>query len=469
MAGRPAARGGGMLYGMIAFVIATVLFLGLFIWQFTENQRYAEEAQRARRDLRAIGAPDEYYRNEAAARRSTAVDVMRDDLQRLAVLTVGASDAVGKAVEQAVSRSLSEIAASTGGVINKGDTLLTALNKMHQAHVAQAREIEQLQADITELRAHNERLSSGVKLAQDEFQAQVAALQDELQRVQTEQAETLAAKDEQIAQLQAAADSGAEELNRLRVEQQRAQRVTEVEVARKDKQIADLQEKIALTRPEGFDPQQILKKADGQVLRSVPGSEILFLNIGSRDGVRPGLTFEIFSAFGERTDEEFRGKASVEVTAVTDTTAEARVTRQSPGRPIVEGDVAVNIAYERNRKPKFVVRGDFDLNYDGTIDWDGADRVHSIIREWGGQIVDRVDETTDFVVIGIGPEAPDAATRRQSNAIFDDLVAARQQELAQYREVIEQARTYYIPIVTQNQFLFLTGFAGREDVLTRGG
>ena len=119
-----------------------------------------------------------------------------------------------------------------------------------------------------------------------------------------------------------------------------------------------------------IDPYDILTKADGRVLRAIPGSDVIYINLGEKDRIKSGMTFEVFSPTGGR-QRDVRGKASVEVTAALETTAECRVTRAVRGQPIVEGDVVVNIAYERDRLPRFVVRGEFDLNYDGTVDFDG--------------------------------------------------------------------------------------------------
>ncbi len=469
MAGRPAARsGGGMLYGMITFVILTVVFLGLFIWQLTDNKRLADDAARAQRQVRETGSPTPYYANEATARGSgaTAVDVMNDDLASLASLVVGQPEAVYPAIEQESRRVLTE-AQNSGGVVLAGDTLLTALQKLHRAHRDQTARIKQLEDQLRSTNASNLTLAGGLDSARTEFSEQVEQLQGELSRIQEEGTEQLAAKDEQLTRASAASTAVEEELSRFRVDKQRADRRTEVEVARLERQIDDLQGKLGGLQPSGFDSSDILTKADGRVLRSIPGSEIIYLNIGSKDRVRPGLTFEIYSPYGERRDD-FRGKASVEVIGVTPDTAECRVKRVT-ANPIVENDVAVNIAYERNREPRFVIRGDFDLDYNGTIDWDGRDRVAAIIREWGGQVAEEVDESTDFVVIGLGPQVPDTSGRRQVTAVFEDLVKTRSAKLEAYQDTINTARTLYIPIVTQSQFLFLTGYAGQEDVLTASG
>ena len=123
------------------------------------------------------------------------------------------------------------------------------------------------------------------------------------------------------------------------------------------------------------------------------------------------------------------------------------------------GDPIVNIAYERSRKPRFVVRGSFDLDYDGQPDGDGTARVEALIREWGGQVMPELDETTDFVVIGTAPFAPEMPLGEVPTAVI--MAQADEQHLArtQFNELIDRARATYVPVITQSQFLFLTGYA----------
>jgi hypothetical protein len=123
----------------------------------------------------------------------------------------------------------------------------------------------------------------------------------------------------------------------------------------------------------------------------------------------------------------------------------------------VAGDIVVNIAFERNRKPKFVVRGDFDLNYDGKPDFDGSEQVTNMIRQWGGQVVDKLDESVDFVVIGLMPGAAPLG----AGAPATEVVRAQQQqkelEASAFKDLAGQAQRMYIPVITQNQFLYLIG------------
>ena len=230
--------------------------------------------------------------------------------------------------------------------------------------------------------------------------------------------------------------------------------------------IAALQRQVKDLKPATFDPNAILRKADGRILRAVPGSDVVYINLGAADKVKVGQGFEVYSQTGE-TPATLRGKASVEVVTLMEETAECRITRRSPNAPIVEGDIVVNIAYERGRQPKFVVRGEFDLNYDGQIDFDGIEQITAIIRQWGGQVVPDLDETVDVVVIGVAPSVPTFHRDERVSDVVRDQAAQKEAQLARFRNLVDQAGKMYIPVITQNQFLFLTGYAGDAHLAYR--
>ena len=253
-------------------------------------------------------------------------------------------------------------------------------------------------------------------------------------------------------------------MSRAKVAQQAADSNHEIEIHKLTERRKALEDQLAVYKG-GFDPYDILTKADGRVLRAIPGSDVVYINLGEKDRIKPGLTFEVFSPTVGGRRGDFRGKASVEVADVMDTTAECLVTRTVRGRPIVEGDIVVNIAYERNRLPKFVVRGEFDLDYDGQTDWNGVENVTAIVQAWGGQVVDQIDETTDFLVVGRGPQVPEFPAQQPVSDVIRDLADSRLGDLVEYQRDLEQARTLYVPVITQSQFLFLTGYSGQGPIL----
>lgn len=460
MAGRPAAaRGGsGMTFALIAFVVVSVASLGAFIWQLTLNKRLEDETARAQRTLREIGQPPSYYQEEAKARGSDASSILSGDFEAVAFLVAGKKEAVRPAIEEQTKALLTQIATETPKVVNENDTLLTAMQRQHSAYMEATRRITALEGELEQLRAEKQTLTDGVQQIRDKFEQEIASLKSEVDRQNQDKSDQLAQKDQQYAQQVAAHDALSEEFNRFKAEKLSSDTQASITLERMKKQVTDLNEKIAKSKTP-FNSKDILTKPDAKIVRAIPGSDIVYISLGRRDGIKPGFSFEVFSPEGERSDD-FRGKASIEVTYADERTSECRVLRSSYGRPIVEGDNVVNIAYEPNRKPKFVLRGEFDLDYDGIPDAEGAENVTAIIRAWGGQVVPELDETVDFVVVGRGPNVPSLAGDVPPSAVVKDQANTKAREWENFREVIERAKTLYIPVINQSQFLYLTGYSG---------
>lgn len=462
MAGRPAvARGGGLTgvhYGLIAFVIVSVLALAGFIFALTNLKRAQDEAADARRRLSTYGSPPGYYADEAANRNSTVFAVMQDELAKLAELVTGRPQAVWRTIEQDAARVRGEVARESAGAVKESDPLLGALTALHRALLQARQNSAALTRQVEDLQGQVQALREGVQAARDEYAAQVKELNDRVAQLEREKNEALQAKDRQLAELTAEATARAEEFNRERLAARERERDKDARLARLAAQVESLQKQIQELKPSLLDPGAILTKADGRIQRAIPGSDIVYISLGQQDHVKPGMGFEVFPQTPEPT-ATYRGKASIEVVAVMPQSSECRVRRTTPGRPIVEGDIVVNLAYERGRRPRFVVRGDFDLNYDGVIDFDGAEKVAGIIREWGGQVAAELDPTVDFVVVGVPPQVPEV-DQRQRTAVMDALAEQRSLEQSRFRKLIDEARALYIPVITQSQFLFLTGHAG---------
>ncbi len=466
MAGRPAAsRGGnGLLYGLIAFAVVSVLSLGAFIWQLTANKRLATAAEEAQRRLSQVGTPPAYYRDEATARGSSVVAVMNDDLKALATLTVGQADAVRPAIEEQVRKVLTQMSAAVPDVVKPGDPLLGVATQLFTALREGREQIAALERQVADLQKQLAEKTDALAAAQKQFADEIGRMKARIAQLEQDKSKQLAKKDQQLEELTKTNQTLQEQLNRYQVEETREDRETEITFERMRRQIRTLEAKLEELNPSGWSPEDILTKADGKILRAIPGSDIVYINLGRADRIKPGMTFEVFSPYSAGRGR-FRGKASIEVDTVMEQTAECRVRRRTPGKPIIEGDIVVNIAYERNRRPKFVVRGQFDLNYDGIADYDGAEKIKAIIRAWGGEVAEKLDETTDFVVIGTGPQVPQLRPGRPVSPVVADLAETRAAELQQFRDLIRQARDRFIPVITQNQFLFLTGYAGTGPVM----
>lgn len=234
------------------------------------------------------------------------------------------------------------------------------------------------------------------------------------------------------------------------------------QIKKKDAIIAQLQEKLGLQR---VDPATaIVRQADGQIIR-IPGSGICFINLGLGDQVTAGLTFEVYDKIegipqpgDPSTDEDLpAGKASIEVVRVSQTSSECRITHQAIGTTLSEGDLIVNLVYDRNTKYNFVVHGNFDLDQNGVATAQDAEIIKRLITQWGGTISDQINANTDFVVLGKEPVIPDKP-EDPNDALavknYEDALAAYER----YGDVSQEARSYRIPILNQNRFLYLVGY-----------
>jgi hypothetical protein len=469
MAGRPVTvRSGpsGATVGMIASLIIAVALLVMFILQLTSNKQLLDRALTAERVAEKYGRAPSYYEEEATNRKTGVFAVMEDDRRRVAQLVTGVPDAVGITIVEQSNQLLSDLAKGYEGSINPNDTLLTALKRFGDLFGRSQEEKTTLSAQVSSLQGEVESLTAQLNSQRTEFENTVAGLDKQMRGSEEDKIRQLQNKDDQLAALQDKLNSLEQQLQTLKREGLQAARLAEAEVQRLLTQIGDLQTQIQVLKPAAFDPNAILTKADGKVLRAIPGSDVVYISLGSTDKIKVGMGFEVYSQTRE-TPKGLRGKASLEVVTLMDDTAECRVMRADPAQPIIEGDYIVNIAYERGRLPKFVVMGDFDLNYDGNPDYDGRDKIISMIKQWGGQVVDDLDESVDYVVIGLGPQPPTFAPGQAVSDVVRDQAQQKALEQSKFHAVVERARSMFIPVITQNQFLFLTGYVGEEAFARR--
>jgi hypothetical protein len=473
MAGRPATvRGGGVSgaqIGLIVFAFISVAALGLFIFQLTQVKELQQRAETAEQRLQHIGQPSAplgtYYDNEATARGTASVfAVMTDDLGKVSQLVAGEPGLIAKVLVQQSNELLGQVAKNQSQFdpnqpISANDTLLTAIRKLDERAAELARVNEKQASELAEAQQKNESLTQQLKVAREQFEEQIADTKADYEHAVADFSSKLSAKDDQVRGLQGTLESREKDLQDMKRTAESDKREWDLEKTRRDKQIAGFQKKIEELAGT-FDPEAILKKADGRVLRAIPGSSIVYISLGANDNVRVGMSFEVFSQTSTPT-RTMRGKASLDVINVMDDTAECRVTRADPNQPITEGDTIVNIAYEEGRKPKFVVRGNFDLNYDGQVDFNGAEEIKSMIRRWGGQVVPELDESVDYVVIGTAPNIPDLPP--SASDIQRDQAERRLLEKTPFDALKKQAIDLHIPVITQNQFLFLTGYVSQPD------
>jgi Tfp pilus assembly protein PilE len=196
-------------------------------------------------------------------------------------------------------------------------------------------------------------------------------------------------------------------------------------------------------------------------------NQVVHLNIGSDDRVYRGLTFPIYNK-GMPPPKDGRGKAEVEVFDVSKNVSIARITRSQLKQPIVIGDIAANLIWDSDRTNLFVVAGQFDLDGDGNIEYDGVQKIESLIAKWGGKTAENITIDTDFVVLGRPPRALKRPTldELELDPTATEKFEASKTKSDYYDRIKNQAQTLCIPVFNTDRFLYFIGYktiAARPD------
>ena len=191
---------------------------------------------------------------------------------------------------------------------------------------------------------------------------------------------------------------------------------------------------------------------------------IIHINLGSEDRVYRGLTFSVYDkAAGIPRDGT--PKAQVEVLAIDRRVATARILTSERKNPIHEGDSIANLIWDADRKNRFVVAGEFDLDRNGETDYDGIRKIEGLIGKWGAEITQEVTADTDYVILGTEPKVPAEPTLDQQTEdpmAMDRYNAARQAN-DRYQQIRRQAESLCVPIYNYDRFLSFTGYASLVD------
>lgn len=206
---------------------------------------------------------------------------------------------------------------------------------------------------------------------------------------------------------------------------------------------------------------------DGNVI-DVPGSaDQVYIDRGKKDRVVLGMTFEVYGDKSQirlhpQTGELPRGKASLQVVKVNDTTSICKITRATVGNPIIRNDVIANAVYDPSYRFKFLIHGKFDIDNDGKATETEADYLRSLVLDWGGTVVsgDELPGDLDFLVLGVKPEKPAPLPDSASAVLLNDWV--RRNEIHDlYNRLFNQAQQAQIPVLNANRFFILTGYTER--------
>ncbi len=444
MAGVAPQRGGSnaSTIGMVVSIVVAAIMAGLSIWQFTnqESLRTAADQATAAKTKLAKGNDESVARQlvpDAGAAGKSVVGELNRALQmasgRLSgnqndppsVALTKLDGALKKIVEAGKIDSPDKISPALGavGIIeNLHEMYAGEKDARQKAEAAQDKALADLKGAID----RNEAIDK-------ELRDQLAAINAKVDELQNAKSEFEKIKSGEVEKLAAQIGEKRDELDAMRRDTASMRRKLIEELSHREALLDEQKAALASLRGPGAEGAQELAVARnpvGTILRALPGDSLVHIDLGRRDRVVLGLTFSVYSGVA-RVPSDGRGKGLVEVVSVGERTSECRVISvPSPDDPILEGDKVGNIVLSRDRskKQRFVVIGKFDIDFDGTPDLRGADSIKALIKRFGGEIVDRVDASTDYVVLGTEPSPPEDTLL--ASAAADDADTAKADEPA---------------------------------------
>ncbi len=207
------------------------------------------------------------------------------------------------------------------------------------------------------------------------------------------------------------------------------------------------------------DSEVVAHKSDGKIILVDNSTKVVHLNIGRDDRVYPGLTFAVYDK-NMPIPKDGKGKAEIEVFSVDKNISTARIIKSEIKRPIILDDIVANLIWDSDKTNVFSIEGEFDLDGDGKIESDAADKIKSLIEKWGGTTANEISIETDFLILGKEPSVliRPSATELEMDPMATERYEASLQKRAHYQDIQKQAQALLIPVFNYERFLFFIGY-----------
>lgn len=422
----PQQRGGSgaTTIGMVIAIIVAVALLGVLIWLFTMQEGFRQDAKKALdQKTRLVRGSDEQTARQLfpdSGSGGTVVGRMNQGVKNLCKLLTGDENDAPKAAADKLGAAIEDLKSGEklpdGFSLVPTDGAVTIIQGLSQAYADEHAKRLQLEADRDKISSDLEQAIASTSQLRQEFETRYADLDTKVDELQSAKIQFEDLKNADTETLETQLSAKQDSLNSLRRERAKFSRQTKAELQKLENMLVEQRQAIATFRNEGMphsaEPLAIARKPIGTILRALPGDSLVHIDLGREDTVLLGMTFSVYSA-DERVPADGVGKSTIEVVSVGRKTSECRVTTPpSPDDPILEGDRVGNIVLSRNRarKTRICVVGSFDTDFDGFVDTRGREEIVALAERYGAEIVDSVDATTDYVVVGKEPPASEDET-----------------------------------------------------------
>jgi len=207
------------------------------------------------------------------------------------------------------------------------------------------------------------------------------------------------------------------------------------------------------------DNEVLAFETDAKVFSTDLQSGLIYLDIGLKDHAFVGLTFSVYDQ-NAPISKDGKSKAEIEIFRVEQNSSVAKVVTSSIKNPVIEGDLAVNMAWNKKMSNSFMVIGQFDFNGDGFPDRDGRKKVTNLIDQWRGRVVDKLTIDTDFLIVGQEPEFVEKPSRAtiDSNPEAEEKYEKYLAKSEAYENILARAEVFSVPVFSRDRFIKLVGY-----------
>ncbi len=354
--------------------------------------------------------------------------------------------------------------------LGEGQTLIREIRRLRAEMQAAAALEKELEDKYGAADRRAQAAEAAKAQVERDYNASVQKLQQQISTLQASVDKFRAAADNQVKTLDG-------DLTRVRRELTGSITEKDSTIAQKDAEIADLKSRIKVLTdqtprtPLGkIDPSTL---PDGHVLSVPLEQNLVYIDLGKHDHVITGITFEVYdrrTGVVRNAQNEYRGKATIEVVNVFDNSSVARVVRKETGKEVFEGDIIANLVYDPDIRFKFYVWGEFDIDTTGEATVSDRRRIENMVVEWGGDLVSRVARgeadrkltyDVDFLVLGVEPPLPEVLSETEVDPQVIQTHTAAVKKYEAYQSLVAEATRLSVPILNQNRFLVMIGYYQR--------
>jgi hypothetical protein len=324
-----------------------------------------------------------------------------------------------------------------------------------------ARENRDLAAAEANAKNEVKNLKETLLATETEKNKQIEQFSKEAQDAKAELAAERAKFNESRTVMNTDKDKLAEQLAGIRQEIDQTKGEAAAAAKKQQEEVAGLSRDIEILRVNQLDPDPFAQPEDGLISWVNQKEQKVWLNLGSEDSLRPQVSFSVYS--GDEADAlKAELKGSVEVTKILGPhMAEARITKDKPTRPLMEGDKVYSQVWNPGRQVGFALAGILDIDGDGRNDIEELKSVIALNNgkvdaEPGedGAIAGEMTVDTRYLILGDFPETT---------------VTDRDDQVKAWENMTAAADRLGIETITLDEFLNLMGWKADRKTVELGG